>query len=68
MKISPALMIAVIGAAAVFFYLQRRNAQRLDAARANVPGLPSVPQSWIEQTPGGYTVVGTTTDLYDIAT
>lgn len=66
MKINPPLMIALIGAAAVFFYFQRR-AQA--TAPARVPLQPGgVPQNWIEQTPAGHTVVGTTTDLYDFAT
>ncbi len=67
MKISPALMIAIVGAAAVFFYMQR-NAKAAPAPK-QLPLQPGgVPQGWIEQTPAGYTVVGTSDDLYDIAT
>ena len=68
MKISPALLIALLGGAAVWFYIQQRNKRRLDAARSNAPAASSVPQAWIEQTPAGKTVVGTSTDLYDILT
>lgn len=65
MKISPALMVAIVAAVGVYFYIRKTKAAPV-APPSLQPG--GVPQGWIEQTPAGHTVVGTTTDLYDIAT
>ncbi len=63
------LIIAVAGGALVFFLWRQRQAQA--SAMAPAPstyqlGPSSVPQEWIEMTPEGYTVPGTTDRPYDI--
>lgn len=72
MKISPALLIALIGGAAAFFYFQRRAQS---APQALIPGeapagyrYTPIPQRWIDYTPEGYSVVGTTNRMYDFLT
>jgi len=76
MKINP-LLIAAIGGAAIFFLWKQRTAEAkiTNQQNANAPATSSyklttasVPQEWIETTPEGYTVVGTSTDKYDILT
>lgn len=68
MKISPALMIAIVGAAAVFFYMQRRAQAGTMAAPSTALQPGGVPPGWVERTPQGFTVPGTTGRLYDILT
>lgn len=61
------LIIAVAGGAALFFWWQQRQRQMVaPAPQALAPS--SVPQEWIESTPEGYQVIGTSSDLYDILT
>jgi hypothetical protein len=63
------MLIAAIGGAAIFFFWKQRQ------AKADVPptssfqlGPSSVPQEWIEMTPEGYSVTGSTSEMYDILT
>jgi len=65
------LLIAVAGGALAFFWWKQRE------GKAAVSGPPpasyqltteSVPAEWIEQTPEGYSVTGSTNELYDILT
>lgn len=54
----------------VYYLWKQRNAtpQLLPSASPRFPARESVPQEWIEMTPQGSTVVGTSGGLYDILT
>ena len=66
MKITP-FMIAVVGAAVVFYlWKSRQGTQAPTALRQLSPS--SVPPDWIAMTPAGAEVPGTTNRLYDILT
>lgn len=61
------LIIAVAGAGLIYFLWQQRQAK----AAVMQPQLlqrESVPAEWIEMTPEGYGVIGTTGDPWDILT
>ena len=60
------LIIAVAGGAALFFMWQQRNRAAMMEPQALSPS--SVPQEWIEATPEGYRVIGTSADMFDILT
>jgi len=64
------LIIALVGGAMVYYLWKQRNAtpQLLPSASPRFPARESVPQEWIEMTPQGSTVVGTSGGLYDILT
>ncbi|NIT36978.1 MAG: hypothetical protein GTN49_10855 [candidate division Zixibacteria bacterium] len=65
------LIIAVAGGALVFFLWRQRQAQAnalSPVAPSQFPARESVPQEWIESTPEGMTVIGTTSDPWDILT
>ncbi len=62
-------LIAIAGGALVFFLWNQRRAQAAQPAITAQPLAPSsVPQEWIEMTPEGYGVIGTTGDPWDILT
>jgi hypothetical protein len=61
------LIIAVAGGALVYFLWQQRQAQAI-TAQPRPLARESVPQEWIEMTPEGYSVPGTTADPWDILT
>lgn len=65
------LIIAVAGGGLIYFLWRQREAKA--AAIAPLPAsyqltAESVPQEWIEYTPEGYSVTGSTNELYDILT
>lgn len=61
------LIIAVAGGALVFFLWKQRQAQAITAQPRPV-SREYVPQEWIEMTPEGYGVIGTSSDPWDILT
>lgn len=61
------LIIAVAGGALVYFLWQQRQAQAITAQPRPV-AREYVPQEWIEMTPEGYGVIGTSSDAWDILT
>lgn len=65
MKLNP-MLIALLGGAVVYFLWQQRQATAAVTPKALAPG--SVPQEWIESTPEGMPVIGTSNELYDILT
>ena len=63
------LIIAIAGGGLIFYLWKQKQA----AAAIPPPGsyqvtAQSVPQEWIESTPEGVSVGGTTNELYDILT
>lgn len=65
------LLIAVAGGGLIYFLWRQREAKA--ATLAPPPSsyqltTESVPQEWIEYTPEGYSVTGSTNELYDILT
>lgn len=67
MKFNPMLIAAIGGAAIFFFWRQRQARARIDVTPQQLSP-SSVPQEWIESTPEGYSVTGTSNELYDILT
>jgi len=67
MKINP-MLIAALGGLAVFFLWNQRRAQAAVPATRQELSPSSVPQEWMEMTPEGYTVIGTSDDPWDILT
>lgn len=65
MKLNP-MLIALLGGAVVYFLWQQRQATAAVTRQALSPG--SVPQEWIESTPAGVPVMGTSSEMYDILT
>lgn len=65
MKINP-IVIAAIGGAVIFYFWKRRMTPVNATPQALSPS--SVPQEWIESTPQGVPVIGTSNQLYDILT
>jgi hypothetical protein len=62
------MLIAAIGGAAIFFFWRQQQARaRIDVAPKQLSP-SSVPQEWIEMTPEGYSVTGSTSEMYDILT
>lgn len=61
------LIIAVAGGALVYFLWQQRQAKAI-TAQPQPLARESVPQEWIEMTPEGYGVIGTSADMWDILT
>ncbi len=64
------LIIAVAGGALIYFLWQQRQASAavMQPGARIAPSPSSVPQEWIEATPEGYPVIGTTGDPWDILT
>jgi hypothetical protein len=65
------LIIAVAGGAMVYFLWRQRQGEAAALAPNAVTQYPRreyVPQEWIESTPEGYGVIGTTGDPWDILT
>jgi len=67
MKINP-MLVAAVGGLVVFFLWNQRRAQATQPASSKALSPSSVPQEWIEMTPEGYTVIGTSGDPWDILT
>lgn len=67
MKINP-MFIAAIGGLVVFFLWNQRRTQNAQPMQSQALAPSSVPQEWIEMTPESYTVIGTSTDPWDILT
>lgn len=67
MKLNP-LLIAAVGGAAIFFFWKQRQARAAIDVTPKALSPSSVPQEWIESTPEGYSVTGTSNELYDILT
>lgn len=61
------LIIAVAGGALAFFLWRQRQGQAA-AMQPQQLSRESVPAEWIEMTPEGYGVIGTTGDPWDILT
>lgn len=59
------LIIAIAGGALAFLLWKQREARAIVAQPLR---RESVPQEWIEMTPEGYGVIGTTGDPWDILT
>jgi hypothetical protein len=57
------LFLAVAGGALVYFLWRQKQSQ---AVIAHTPARASVPQEWVENTPEGYAVIGTTGDPWDL--
>jgi len=67
MKINP-MFVAAIGGLVVFFLWNQRRAQAAQPVQSKALAPSSVPQEWIEMTPEGYPVMGTSSDPWDILT
>jgi hypothetical protein len=65
MKLNP-MLIALLGGAVVFFLWRQRQAKAIALPQGISP--ENVPQEWIESTPKGAPVIGTSNELYDILT
>jgi len=61
-------IIAIAGGAAIFFLWRQRQAQAGITTAPAPLARSSVPQEWIEMTPEGYGVIGTSGDPWDILT
>jgi len=61
-------IIAVAGGALVFMLWKQRNAFASGPMPSKQLAPSSVPQEWIEMTPEGYSVIGTSSDPWDILT
>jgi len=61
------LIIAVAGGALAFFLWKQREARAIVAQPQQLQR-ESVPAEWIEMTPEGYNVIGTTGERWDILT
>lgn len=62
------LIIAVAGGAAIFFLWRQQQARAAINTTPKPLAPSSVPQEWIEMTPEGYGVIGTSSDPWDILT
>ena len=67
MKMNP-MIIAAVGGLVVFFLWNQRRANAMVPSPSKALAPSSVPQEWVEMTPEGYTVIGTSTDPWDILT